>query len=77
MNEIYIYVDFDKSVDFLIERYESGAFGTFEKPRRNASCYAIFWSVALGHRNAEEYRGAVDYCFAKAGKIVKESLKTS
>lgn len=66
-----------EKVNFIIARYESGDYGTFENPRRNSSCYAIFWTVLLGHRKAEEYRGTIDYCFAKAGKIVKESLKTS
>ena len=59
-------------VAHIVERYDSGAYGTFEKPKRSAGCYSVFWSVALGYRDAKEYRRGWDYCFAKAGKIVRE-----
>lgn len=64
-----------EKVKFILERYAAGAYGTFENPKRSAGVYSIFWSVALGHREAKEYRGSWDYCFAKAGKIVKERRK--
>ena len=59
-------------VAHIVEQYDSGSFGTFESPKRSATCYEVFWRVALGYHKASEYQHTLVYPFAKAGKIVNE-----
>jgi hypothetical protein len=61
----------DDKVAHIVKRYDSGAFGTVESPKRSATGYEVFWRVVFGYQEASAYRNTMAYPFAKAGKIVK------